>query len=103
MVKNTQYLIDDLDHVRIFNAESSISFYRNGEFQGVAFRNLPVEFWYPAVSLYMDAAVEVNFGPNFDHVRIAHTRDGHPGRAHGHATPCSPRRPFRKALQVSSR
>jgi Set1/Ash2 histone methyltransferase complex subunit ASH2 len=40
-------------------------FYKNGVSQGVAFENISAGEYAPAVSLYMGAAVTVNFGPDF--------------------------------------
>jgi hypothetical protein len=44
---------------------SEIHFFKNGVSMGVAFRNVYVGTYYPAVSLYYGASVAVNFGPNF--------------------------------------
>eukprot|EP00736_Rhodelphis_marinus_P007370 Rmarinus@m.79 len=44
---------------------SQISFFWNGVPQGVAFRNLPRDRYFPAVSLYMGARVRADFGPTF--------------------------------------
>ena len=44
---------------------SQISFYKNGVSQGVAFENIFAATYMPAVSLYMNASVTLNVGPNF--------------------------------------
>jgi hypothetical protein len=44
---------------------SKIVFYKNGVSQGVAFENIAAGEYSPAISLYMGAAVNVNFGPSF--------------------------------------
>ena len=40
-------------------------FFKNGIFQGEAFRDLNEGFYYAGVSLYMNAKVYINFGPKF--------------------------------------
>lgn len=45
--------------------ESQIIFFKNGESQGVAWENISDGSYYPAVSLYKNATVMLNFGPNF--------------------------------------
>lgn len=44
---------------------SQISFYKNGKSQGVAFENIFEGTYYPAASLYKNATVTFNFGPDF--------------------------------------
>ncbi|KAJ3181004.1 Set1/Ash2 histone methyltransferase complex subunit ASH2 [Geranomyces variabilis] len=44
---------------------SEIRFWKNGEFLGVAFRDLPRGKYHPAISLYRGASVTLNFGPEF--------------------------------------
>jgi hypothetical protein len=44
---------------------SEIHFFKNGVSMGVAFRDVYVGTYYPAVSLYYGASVAVNFGPTF--------------------------------------
>ena len=44
---------------------SQIIFYKNGQPQGVAYTDLLRSTYMPTVSLYMGAAVEVNFGPYY--------------------------------------
>eukprot|EP00123_Amoebidium_parasiticum_P009309 comp19390_c0_seq1/m.22411 comp19390_c0_seq1/g.22411 ORF comp19390_c0_seq1/g.22411 comp19390_c0_seq1/m.22411 type:complete len:607 (-) comp19390_c0_seq1:221-2041(-) len=44
---------------------SKLVYYKNGKCQGVAFENINGGLYYPAVSLYMQASVTVNFGPKF--------------------------------------
>eukprot|EP01119_Soliformovum_irregulare_P022789 TRINITY_DN7858_c0_g1_i1.p1 TRINITY_DN7858_c0_g1~~TRINITY_DN7858_c0_g1_i1.p1 ORF type:complete len:532 (-),score=115.22 TRINITY_DN7858_c0_g1_i1:15-1610(-) len=44
---------------------SSITFYLNGESQGVAFTDINDGTYYAAASLYMGGTVKFNFGPNF--------------------------------------
>ena len=45
--------------------ESKISFYKNGRFLGVAFKDIYEGFYYPTISLYKNCTVTVNFGPKF--------------------------------------
>ena len=42
--------------------DSSIEVYKNGMFVGVAFKNISCGKYYPAVSCFNGASVEVNFG-----------------------------------------
>jgi len=46
---------------------SVIKFFKNGKDQGIAYKGAEIPFgiYYPAVSLYGEAAVRVNFGPTF--------------------------------------
>lgn len=44
---------------------SKIYFFKNGESQGAAFGNIYGGAYYPAISIYKNATVSVNFGPNF--------------------------------------
>jgi Set1/Ash2 histone methyltransferase complex subunit ASH2 len=45
-----------------------MEFYKNGQLIGEAFSDLPSGFYYyPTFSLYRDATVHVNFGPEFIH------------------------------------
>jgi hypothetical protein len=44
---------------------SAVRFYKNGVDQGVAFSDVWAGEYYPAVSLYKDARVTFNFGPDF--------------------------------------
>lgn len=44
---------------------SQIQFFKNGAAQGVAFADLNRGTYYPAVSLFKQARVTCNFGPNF--------------------------------------
>lgn len=41
---------------------SKISFYKNGQYLGVAFENIYEGFYYPSISLYKNCTVTVNFG-----------------------------------------
>lgn len=54
--------LDDKDIAR-----NQMRFFKNGKDQGLAFsgKDIPPGVYFPAVSLYMDAAVRVNFGPRF--------------------------------------
>ena len=45
---------------------TTIEYFLDGVSQGIAFDNLPDQRYYPAVSLYMGAAVRMNFGPDFE-------------------------------------
>jgi len=53
-----------LDENPIFN---KISFFKNGKDQGIAYsgEEVPPGIYFPALSLYMQAVVRVNFGPTF--------------------------------------
>lgn len=42
-----------------------IVFFKNGKSQGIAFQNIFRGTYYPSVSLYFDATVQCNFGPDF--------------------------------------
>jgi hypothetical protein len=44
-----------------------LSFYKNGVLQRVSIINSPPGSYYPAVSMYYQGAIMVNFGPNFSH------------------------------------
>lgn len=44
---------------------SKISFYKNGNFVGVAFEDIFEGSYYPTISLYKSCTVSVNFGPKF--------------------------------------
>lgn len=44
---------------------SKILFFKNGQPQGVAFANIYGGAYYPAISIYKNATVSVNFGPSF--------------------------------------
>ncbi|KAJ3410796.1 Set1/Ash2 histone methyltransferase complex subunit ASH2 [Chytridiales sp. JEL 0842] len=46
---------------------SEIRYYKNGKDLGVAFRDLNLGKYHPAISLFGGATVSVNFGPNFSH------------------------------------
>ena len=46
-------------------AGSSISFFKNGVNQGVAFTDIFEGRYYPAASLYKNCTVTFNYGPNF--------------------------------------
>lgn len=50
--------------------KSKIIFFKNGESQGVAFENINGGAYYPAISIYKNATVSVNFGPNFKYPEI---------------------------------
>ena len=45
--------------------ESKLSFFVNGEPQGIAYSNFHCGTYYPAVSAYMGGRVHFNFGPDF--------------------------------------
>ncbi|OQR67080.1 set1/Ash2 histone methyltransferase complex subunit ASH2-like [Tropilaelaps mercedesae] len=42
-------------------------FFRNGRLEGVAFEEIFGGVYYPAVSIYKNATVRLNFGPRFRH------------------------------------
>lgn len=49
---------------------SQIIFFKNGESQGVAFENINGGAYYPAISIFKNATVSVNFGPSFKYPNI---------------------------------
>lgn len=49
---------------------SRIIFFKNGKFQGVAFENINGGAYYPAISIYKNATVSVNFGPSFKYPEV---------------------------------
>lgn len=72
LVKFKNYLyFEEKDEVQtalksLTEAQTSlIKFYKNGDPQGTAFFNMFEGIYYPAVSLYKNCTVSVNFGPNF--------------------------------------
>ncbi|MCL4124484.1 UNVERIFIED_CONTAM: hypothetical protein GTU68_063136, partial [Idotea baltica] len=46
---------------------SKIVFFKNGEEQGVAFKDIYNGIYHPSISLYKNITVAVNFGPKFKH------------------------------------
>ncbi|XP_071953377.1 set1/Ash2 histone methyltransferase complex subunit ASH2-like isoform X2 [Antedon mediterranea] len=46
---------------------SQVIFYKNGVCQGVAYEDVYEGTYYPSISLYKNAVVRANFGPNFKH------------------------------------
>lgn len=46
---------------------SRISFYKNGQFLGVAFEDIFEGFYFPSISLYKNCRVTANFGPKFEY------------------------------------
>ena len=44
---------------------AKIDFFKNGVHQGTGFQDIYAGFYYPAISLYKNVTVSVNFGPNF--------------------------------------
>lgn len=51
-------------------AGSKIIFFKNGKSQGVAFENINGGAYYPAISIYKNATISVNFGPSFKYPEI---------------------------------
>lgn len=49
---------------------SKILFFKNGKSQGIAFENINGGAYYPAISIYKNATVSVNFGPSFKYPEI---------------------------------
>lgn len=49
---------------------SKIIFFKNGEPQGLAFTDIYGGAYYPAISIYKNATVSVNFGPSFKYPDI---------------------------------
>lgn len=47
---------------------SKILFFKNGKCEGVAFQDIYQGSYYPSFSVYKNATVSVNFGPNFKHM-----------------------------------
>jgi len=64
------YYFESRDHLRDVkqnlqpSAGSEIKFYKNGKPLGTAFTNINDGIYYPAISLYRNAKVRVNFGSN---------------------------------------
>lgn len=50
--------------------ESQIIYFKNGKSQGVAFENINGGAYYPAISIFKNATVSVNFGPSFKYPEI---------------------------------
>lgn len=48
-------------------AGSKITFFKNGECMGEAFRDVNAGDYFPAVASYRNARVKLNFGPKFRH------------------------------------
>lgn len=46
---------------------SKITFFKNGVAQGEAFVDINAGAYYPAISIFKNATVSINFGPNFKH------------------------------------
>lgn len=46
---------------------SEIIYFKNGVAQGKAFVDINAGAYYPAISIYKNATVSINFGPNFKH------------------------------------
>lgn len=49
---------------------SKIMFFKNGESQGEAFTDINAGAYYPAISIFKNATVSVNFGPNFKYQEV---------------------------------
>lgn len=63
-IKGQEYVVEE-ERPRVASVGSSISFFKNGKPQGVAFTDVWAEVYYPAVSLFKAASVTCNFGPTF--------------------------------------
>lgn len=50
--------------------ESKIYFFKNGEVQGEAFTDIYQGAYYPSFSIFKNATVSVNFGPNFKYPEV---------------------------------
>lgn len=50
--------------------QSKIIFFKNGESQGEAFVDIYKGAYYPAFSIFRNATVSVNFGPNFKYPEV---------------------------------
>lgn len=46
---------------------SEIVFFKNGEFQGVAYKDIYQGTYYPSISIYKNASARINFGPKFNY------------------------------------
>ena len=55
---------------------STIHFFKNGVHQGIGFQDIYAGSYFPAVSLYKNITVSVNFGPNFKHAPKDYTFRG---------------------------
>lgn len=49
---------------------SKITFFKNGESQGIAFTDIYAGAYFPTISIHKSATVSVNFGPNFKHPEV---------------------------------
>ena len=49
---------------------SKIVFFKNGRIQGEAFLNINAGAYYPAISIFKNATVSVNFGPNLKYTDV---------------------------------
>lgn len=49
---------------------SRIMLFKNGEYQGIAFQDINGGAYYPAISIFKNATVSVNFGPSFKYPEI---------------------------------
>lgn len=50
--------------------DSKIYFFKNGELQGEAFTDIYQGAYYPSFSIFKNATVSVNFGPNFKYPEV---------------------------------
>lgn len=50
--------------------QSKIIFFKNGKCLGSAFHNINGGAYYPAISIYKNATVSVNFGPIFKYAEV---------------------------------
>lgn len=50
--------------------QSKIVFFKNGESQGEAFTDINHGAYYPAISIFKNATVSINFGPNFKYPEV---------------------------------
>lgn len=51
-------------------AKAKIVFFKNGESQGEAFQDIYHGAYYPAISIFKNATISLNFGPNFKYPEI---------------------------------
>mmetsp|Transcript_24890 Transcript_24890/g.82764 ORF Transcript_24890/g.82764 Transcript_24890/m.82764 type:complete len:540 (+) Transcript_24890:46-1665(+) len=64
-IKGQEFIVEE-ERTRVPSAGSSISFFKNGVPQGVAYSEVWAEVYYPAASLYKAAVATFNFGPTFE-------------------------------------
>ncbi|KAI3383213.1 hypothetical protein SNEBB_006824 [Seison nebaliae] len=60
-------VLEDIVRSKTIVPDSSIHFFKNGKCLGPAFVQLTSGTYFPTISIYKDAHLNVNFGPNFEY------------------------------------